>query len=264
MTDHEYRTIDAVNISTLKELWQRSPMHYQHRLITPRPDTPAMALGRAIHCAILEPQEYARRYATRPVALDGRTKEGKAWLAEHAHCEVLSSDYGETVRAVAAAVRAHPTVADWLAGPDCSVERIITWTDAETGVTCKGRLDLVSDSLLIGLKTAREIAPRRFAMQAAQLGYHLQWAFYYDGLAAIGAEPSSVYEIVVETIAPYDIAIYHVPPEVLAVGRDEYRAALARLVACRDRDHWPGQCPGITEFALPAWAASEQDWEVEP
>src|SRR6056297_780015 len=42
-----------------------------------RKESPAMALGSAIHTAVLEPDEYTNRYIVKPEGLNGRTKEGK-------------------------------------------------------------------------------------------------------------------------------------------------------------------------------------------
>ena len=50
-----YEDVPGVNISTLKELWSKSPLHYRYRLEHPREETPALTLGIATHMAILEP-----------------------------------------------------------------------------------------------------------------------------------------------------------------------------------------------------------------
>ena len=52
----------------------RSPRHYQHRLTTPRSDSPAMRLGRAIHTAVLEPDLFPVHWTL----YDGR-RAGNAW-----------------------------------------------------------------------------------------------------------------------------------------------------------------------------------------
>jgi hypothetical protein len=79
----------------------RSPAHYKAWLENPPEPTPAMALGRAFHCALLEPERFA---ATHVVAekFDRRTKEGKAkaeaWEAENQGKIPLTPEQAEAVR----------------------------------------------------------------------------------------------------------------------------------------------------------------------
>jgi exodeoxyribonuclease VIII len=264
-----YEDIDAVNASTLKVLWRQSPKHYQEVLRTPRKETPALALGIAAHMAILEPMRYARHYAIRPEGLDGRTAAGKAWLAQYGHLPTLTHEQHGLCLAMQTAVEAHP-VAAGLLGPG-QVERILQWTDEETGVACKGRLDLVlKDGTLVDLKTARDVSPRVFGAQAAKLGYHFSLAFYRDGLATLGCAPRRVFIVAVESVPPHDVVAYRVPEEVLDRGRDEYRNTLVRLVECRNTGRWPGQGEDECTLEFPRWAIGDDDllegasWEAVP
>jgi exodeoxyribonuclease VIII len=82
------------------DLIARSPLHYWTRYLdpqrTPTEPTPSMRLGTAIHTAVLEPGEFAKRHHVAPV-VDRRTKDGKAaWeaalaAAEDAGAELISS-----------------------------------------------------------------------------------------------------------------------------------------------------------------------------
>jgi len=256
----KYEHIDAVNISTLKELWSASPKHYRHLLRTPRADTPSMLLGRAIHCAVLEPECFAERYIVVP-PLDKRTKAYKQW-AENLDAddtrELISTSQHEICISICDAVR-YDNVASPLLD-DGAAEQALVWADAETGVRCKGRIDWITENTIVGLKTTARMRHGLFRQQAASLGYHLQWAFYNDGWMALnGAEPSMI-EIVVETTPPHDVVVYHIPPEVLDEGRRCYAAALQALLVCRETDRWPGIGGGVENvFSLPKWAVHEDD-----
>jgi hypothetical protein len=208
--------------------------------------------------AQLEPLRFADHYAVRPKGLDGRTKEGRAWKAAHEGRPVLSeADHGLCI-AMRNAVEASPDAAPYLVGG--KVEHALTWDDYETGITCKGRLDFLrDDGTLVGLKTARSAAPSAFEKQGARLGYHLQWAFYHDGLVANGIEPPEVVEIVVESAPPHDVAVYLISYDTIEEGRIAYREALVELRECRRRNVWPGQVDGVRVFQLPAWALSNDD-----
>ena len=125
-----------------------------------------------------------------------------------------------------------------------------------TGVQCKGRVDkLLDNGALVGLKTARSVDPRLFAIQAAQLGYHLQWSYYNDGLDTLGQKPDTVIEVAVESLPPHDVVVYRIDDEVLELGQECYRKALMALVVCRETNVWPGQSNGqVQTLEMPNWA----------
>lgn len=80
-----YADIAAINWSTLKHLAVSAKM-LRHRVDHPREDTKALALGRAIHCAVLEPERWRAEVIAEPDEWDLRSNKGKAaraeWLAE--------------------------------------------------------------------------------------------------------------------------------------------------------------------------------------
>lgn len=253
-----YNDIDAVNISTLKVLWSQSPKHYRHRLEVQREETAALRLGIAAHMAVLEPLRFADHYTVRPADIDGRTKAGKLWLAEHAGRPILTAQEHAQCVAMSEAVGCDPVASLFMTAG--KVEHPIQWTDEETGIDCKGRLDLLTDSgVLFGLKTARAVDPRSVAAQSARLGYHLQWAFYHDGLVALDQTPKRVVEVFVESSAPYDVVTYEIGDDVLDEGRQAYREALVALAACRATGEWPGQARAIVPLELPRWARTLDD-----
>lgn len=268
----DYARIDAVNISTLKDLSRLSPLHYRHRLRTPREDSPALAFGRLVHCAVLEPDALLDRYVVEPDFGDLRTKAARAdrdaWREEHATAETISADWGEKAQRISDAVRMDPVAAPYLNGG--LPEVTLTWQDAETDVACKGRVDWLSfadrtdrPDCIVGLKTTRAILQRKFASSAVDYGYPLQWAFYSDGYEAAHGVFLPTVEIVVESELPHDVIVYTIPEEVIDYGRDCYRDALQRLVSCRRTDIWPGVSDGKPmQFVLPRWAARGEDDEL--
>ena len=259
MTFTEYQAIDAVNFSSLKAL-KVSPLQYQHDQKNPRAETAFFRVGRAIHAYILEPETFAQRFAR----FTGKVRRGKEWEAfkeANASADILSDDEWESAIGSARAVLAHPVASKIVKGG--FRESVLTWTDEETGLKCKARLDLVS-SRIVDLKSAARIGRHQFAAAAARLLYHGQFAFYADGAAANGIElagdPSMV---VVQSEPPHDVIAYRLPPQVVEAGRAEYRALLEKLRDCREADSWPGVAPDTLEdFSLPAWATADED-EVE-
>ena len=55
ISNSEYHSGEGLAASHFRELL-RSPLHYITRVNTSSKETPAMKLGTAVHCAILEPE----------------------------------------------------------------------------------------------------------------------------------------------------------------------------------------------------------------
>lgn len=87
-----YEEIDALNWSTLKHL-HVSPRMLRWRADHPRPDTAALLRGRAIHCALFEPDRWPLAYIAQPAFGDMRRNSTKAerarWLASLANDETV-------------------------------------------------------------------------------------------------------------------------------------------------------------------------------
>ena len=146
-----YDAIDAVNWSSLVHLATSAKL-LDWRRTHHRAETDALRVGAAIHCAILEPQRFAGAYIPRPDLGDGRTRAGRIrramWNAERdPSAVVLEIDEYELVTRCAESARAHPAVREMLRG-GCA-EEVVTWTDEETGLRCKGRLDYLTPTSVI-------------------------------------------------------------------------------------------------------------------
>jgi len=264
---------DRVNWSTLKHI-TKSPRHYLHHLAHPREDSDALLRGRALHCAVYEPaQQFDSRYVVQPrfnrAMLDatavgkgyaGGKEAAAAWDAENAGRDVITTDMYADVIGMARALWADPTAAHMLDGARGEVP--IEWTDAATGIECKGRVDHLN-GCLADLKSTRDVA--WFERDAARLLYHGQLAWYYDGCLAAGytfAESPCL--IAVESAAPYDVLVVSFDDDDLEAGRRVYRSALDRLAECRASGTWPGIGGGVARrVKLPAWVTATSDEPLE-
>jgi len=272
-----YADIKALNWSALK-LMADSPKLYRWRQDHPRADSEALLVGRAVHCGILEPDEFDGHYLMpESRRCEAVTKSGKqcsravvpgdVYCRQHGGKEpddgrtVLTLAQFETIEQCIASVRNDPEAMRLLEGTDREV--VCTWT--MHGVDCKCRLDAVNRQRRIELKTTRSLA--RFARRqestdtaeasdAARLLYHGQQSFYAEGSvhAGICDDETEDYIIAVETNEPYDCAVFQTPPYVIEEGRKLYERLIALWKACRDRDEWPGVYRGVTPLHLPQWA----------
>lgn len=260
-----YRAAAGVNVSSLKE-FSRSPLHFKHARENPKPTSSAMSLGTAAHCATLEPERFADAFIT----WAGGIRRGKEWdafksSAEAAQRIVLTEDERDTALAIAAAVRACPEAMVYLKRGHAEVS--MAWHHDEPEMMLKGRVDWLTVvdgcDVVVGLKTTRDLRPRKFAAQAAELCYHWQWAYYYDGFERITGRKPVMVEIAVESAAPHAVAVYRIPDHVLERGRQEYREALEQLAQCEASGVWPGPVVGEVEFDLPGWAYPADEMTIE-
>ena len=255
MTEAEYRKSPAVNKSSLWWI-RKSPAHYKWFLEHPPADTPALRLGRAIHAAILQPQEYRMHYVTQPDGIDRRTKEGRAlyesFRLEAEGKEILTAEEHAQVDSIAGSVMQDEKAAALLAG--CKVERSIFWTDSSTGIPCKARIDAMKPGIVIDLKTCADASTDAFLLDAIKYGYDVQAAHYLRAVRAVSEEaPLQWYFIAVEKAPPFAVNVIRAGDAFIDRGTWQLMGLMDKLKACRDADVWPGY--GENELILPEWDA---------
>ena len=253
-----YAALPAVNWSTLKAM-SVSPLHYAHTLSHPRSDTAAMAKGRAVHVAVLEPLRLPLLYTT----WDG-TRRGPEWTKfkeANAGKEILTVPEYEDIVAISAAVRSHPEARRLLRGG--KAEQTILWTDPATRLRCKARVDYVRRDALVDLKTTRSLDERDFQRTFTTFKYYCQLAMYLDGLAANGHALESVYIVAVESEPPHDVAVFEPSEDAIYAGQQEVHELLALVRRYRRRKRLPGRYPKTTALDLPGWYYAQAEAEME-
>jgi hypothetical protein len=256
MTYAEYAKINAINWSTLKEM-RRSPKHYRYRLEHPREDSTTLALGRAAHTAILEPDRFALEYAV----FEGKRRAGKDWDAFVSANEgrtILKVDEYTDVLAMRDAVRAHDNASSYLVGG--AAEQTITWTETINGIdlACKARPDYIAHAIA-ELKTSRDVGSNAFGRTAARFGYHCQVQWYRRGVKKTTGRDLPQVLVAVESEAPYDVAVYRVGEDAAWAASEEIDELLGRVASCRARDSWPGALELENELSLPSWVYGDQE-----
>lgn len=246
----KYDEINAVNKSTLWEM-RKSPLHYWHLTHdTPKKDTPAMKFGRAVHAMLLTPHKFNELYTVAPEC-DRRTKEGKAIWAElmESGKEIISQEDMDTILAMKNEFS--PIRRRFLWNEEYQTEKALTWTDNETGVECKARLDVCMPDIIIDYKTTTDASTTAFMREALRYGYDLQAAMYLEAARANGYRPKGFIFIAQEKTAPYLVNILYAGDAFLDRGAWIMRDLLSKYRECRDSDTWPGY--GENELILPEW-----------
>lgn len=265
MSQDAYRSAPGLSHSDLKRL-RMSPFHYA-RLREPtapaKEPTAAMLNGTRVHCALLEPDEWPKRYAVAPETVgDKRTKSYKefAELSAGLGLEVITQQEADKAHAQAAALRRLPQVAELLDGAGaCEVSA--WWRDPATNTLCKCRPDRVATvgygkgAVLLDVKTTADASAEQFARSVHTFGYHTQAHWYCTGYAlAAHVEVHGMVFACVENEYPYAPAAYMLDDDALRVAAKLNADAVASYVHCAERDEWPGYPSEIQVLSLPAWA----------
>lgn len=258
MTNAEYHATPAISKSDL-DLIAKSPMHYKLSKEAQREQTPAMLLGSVTHKLVLEPEKLADEYMVAP-EVDKRTKDGKAAWAEFVaevtdkHTVIDKAMY-EQAQAVAEAVRSHPVAAKLLQGGQAELSYF--WDN--NGIECKCRPDYLREDIktVIDLKTTQCSAPEEFTKSAYNYRYHVQAAWYLDGLQACGVDVEHFIFIAVETKPPYPVMVYVADELMIKLGQAEAADNLETYKKCLESDSWHGyeDQPKVHSLSLPDWVA---------
>lgn len=252
ITNAHYHDINAIGSSALKVMATKTPAHYLAYITEPRETTPAMEFGTAVHAAILEPESFKDAYAIKPENMSFATKEGKEWKAAQSGKTILTSDEHNKIKAMLNSVMVHP-IGDAIANGD--TEESFLWKDEKTGLLCKCRPDCLFDDMVLDVKTTDDASPKGFQQAIAKYNYHIQAAYYLEGLAACMENPPKRFVFVaIEKTAPYSVGVYELDSDALDRAKKSIRGALEMIKTCSDTKIYPGYNTKIQTIDLPYWA----------
>lgn len=253
----EYHGAPGISKSGL-DLINRCPAWYKHCKETPREETAAFTFGSATHAAILEPQVYATDFAVAPEC-DRRTNAGKAlwagFFADNAGKTIITRQQADDIEGMQASVGAHPAASKLLSAIGL-VESSVFWNDEATGMLCKCRPDFWrNDGIVVDVKTTEDASPEAFMRSCYNYRYHVQAAFYMDGIeAATGERPKAFIFLAIEKKAPYLVGCYMADTDMIRLGEIDYRRDIEKYTECMCTGKWGGYGDTIQTIGLPAWA----------
>ena len=261
MTEAEYSALDAIRASSVKVASRSTLAHLRHDLEREREDTDAFRVGRALHCAVLRPDDFATEFAVAP-KFDRRTKVGReqheaACVAAEGRTLLDAAD-AHIVDAMRVSIDAHPSARAALEMCDLR-ERV--WIGEIAGEKCKCRADAVGGGILVDLKTTVSAAPHSFARSCVEYGYHLQFAFYREILRQNGIAVSDCMVVAVEKSAPYAVACYRLLDADLDRSLLVAERCVERIAEAKRSNHWQGYADGVIDISLPPWAFNDASSE---
>lgn len=255
LTNDEYHSAPGISKSGLDHL-RRSPAHFQAYIAKKYEPTPAMLFGAALHCAILEPDKFSGLFGVAPPKI--KRNDYAAWVKDNPDLTAISQDQMDAITEIQANVMSHPVAKELFL--DGVAEKSIFWLDLETGALCKCRPDFLrSDGVIIDLKSTDDARPQAFQRSIANYRYHVQSAYYMDGVT-LGTNRDDIDTFVFVTVEkdpPYAVAVYMMDDEAIIKGRSEYRHDLAKYADCKRLNRWPSYDTEIKPITLPAWHKGE-------
>lgn len=265
------RRLDEANATGLKHML-RSPAHFFHYITSPDDDkqSPALTFGRALHCAVLEPDVFASTYAV--VSADAPAYPGVRqwnakkpsidslaamdwwlqWESDNAGRTRLSAQDYDRIQGMAQSVQNNPVARGMLVGGDREVT--FSWQDEETGLDCKARCDLfAADYMMMDLKSCRDASRDGFGRAIEAYGYDLQASHYIDAVRATGQSIKFFLFLCIEAQAPYVAQVHKLAPRTEAAGWDLRQLAIKRQAECLRTGRWPGYSEQVIETEKPEY-----------
>jgi hypothetical protein len=282
-----YFKLPFANSSSLKMLAMGgTPAHYKAKLDGDDTDSPAKGFGRLVHDILLRPHLFKNVEQLPP---EIKKRAGKKWdelqaanpevrYMPKAEYELFQSEK-EIAYRIRDSILDHPVAGNFFKG-EYQTEVTIIWTDPETGIRCKGRIDILPNDLsfIADPKTTTHTMPFKALKASYYFGYHIQTAMYTDAICILSEKADlingterlpSFYYIYVEKETPHLVFVADAhscynegndanePFGYLQFGRDQYRFALKTVKHCMDSDQWEGHPLDAHEMVLPKFAGME-------
>ncbi|HCT7328987.1 TPA: PD-(D/E)XK nuclease-like domain-containing protein [Proteus mirabilis] len=217
----------------------------------------ALDFGTAIHCLLLEPDEYSKRYKIGP-DVNRRTNAGKQEEKEFLEMcgkegiTPITHDDNRKLMLMRDSAIAHP-IARWCLEANGVAESSIYWNDEDTDILCRCRPDklIQEHHWIVDVKSSADI--QRFDRSMYEYRYHVQDSFYSDGYKSLtGESPVFVFLVVSTTIdcGRYPVRVFNLDQQAKDIGRTTYKQNLRTYAECLKTDEWAG----IRTLSLPYWA----------
>ncbi len=263
--DNDYHAMTShLSCSSARRLLAPScPALFKYEREHGRPPKDEFDLGHAVHKEVLgvgADVELIDHTTWR--TKDSRERRDAAYAS--GKVPMLREKY-EPVKAMAAAVQAHPLAGKLLEQGSGKAEQSMFWIDQESGIPLRSRVDWVrnpvagSRLILVDLKTSEHANPARFAKSAGDFGYHIQDSWYRMGATALGLDPDPAFLfVIVETRAPHLVSVVQLDRESKQIGEGLGRAAINTYKQCMETGEWPGFTDQQPELvSLPGWIKNQ-------
>ena len=263
MTNEEYHGHEAVSKSDLDAARQSGRHFFDKKFGPPQSSTAAFDLGTAFHAAALPGEEFDQVAIRMPEGLKKTTKEGKAFMAEHADKILLNNSDSYALDRMIESMTQHGFARGLLNGDwKGKSEQSYFATDSDTGTKVKCRPDFILDdgSLIIDLKTTQNASPKGFQKSVVNFRYYVQAAWYLDVVEmATGKRPDAFIFIAVEKTRPFNTGVYVADQAMIDLGRKHAYEDLFNIHEWTRSGIYPGYNAQAEMISLPKWMLPKED-----
>lgn len=259
MPEADYFGHDALSCSGAKRLLPPScPAIFAYEREHGRPEKRAYDFGHAAHAKVLG--------VGAPVVVvqadDWRSKAAREQRDEayaNGYTPLLAAEAAQ-VDGMATALASHPIASALFDPAHGKPEQSLFWQDKRTGVQRRARLDWLPEArdgrvIVADYKTTRSANPTALAKSADEYGFHMQAAWYMDGVIALGlAEFAGFVFVCQEKNPPYLVTCIELDADAVTIGRGLNDRALEVYAECSATGEWPGYTDDIELLSLSGWA----------
>jgi len=246
------------------DLIREAPAKYYERYLNPsslikEKREKALIIGSAFHSFVLEPEKFHSEFFVMPeMHGTGSDIARNKLIHQNIGKNYISIEEYQSISGMKESIYNHP-IASQLIDIDGMNETRFNWVDPDTGVKCKIKPDHLNFKKeycvdLKSTKCAKEIA---FQRSAFDFRYHVQAAFYLDGLESNGIKMKTMAFIAVEKEPPFLPNTLYFTKSEIEVGRRTYKKDLAVYAECLATNTWPGYEQMMHPMNLPDWAYNE-------
>lgn len=261
ISNEDYHAGDGVSKSQL-DMVAMSPalLKWQKAAPVDTEKLKALDMGTALHCLLLEPEEFDKRFIVAP-EFNRRTTKGKADEASFLRdvdgmgMTVMDDEQGRKLQLMRDSAMAHPA-ARWMLEAQGHCEASMYWNDEETGELCRIRPDkwLRDFNAIVDVKKVADM--ERFARHIQEFRYHVQDAMYREGALKATGQPHGFFFLAVsETIdcGRYPVRVFELDAADVDAGHALFRRDLNTYHQCRTSNDWGG----VETIKRPEWARKQ-------
>ena len=271
-----YLAWDAASNSRLGKLGNGgTPAHLLAYLRQPPEESEALKVGRAIHVAVLEPDDFEARYLVAgvcsaikkgdklPCTNNGTVRsDGQWYCGTHARGlwpdndapTVLPSKQYQTCVRIRENMLARKATSGLIRAATM-FEVSVVWVDEVTGVTCKARFDLLAPafSCMADVKSTGDASKSAFEKSIDTYGYAKQGNLYLRGARTLGIAVEHYVMIAAEKEEPCAVADYRLLESALFAVDEDVTSLLKRYGECMASGEFPAYPDVIEDISLPAY-----------